>query len=176
MENEQQVQIDEQVEVQESAEPNRQPVSDKKYSDADLDKIINSKYAKWRSDLEKEQAEANRVAKMSADEKVQHELAKREERIAELEAQILQRDVREKAVSYLADKGLPVNDDVLALVVKDSEDDTIRAIEQMGVILSTRLNDIAAQSAPRTGGGSAAASERSFSVADFARQNRVIKE
>ena len=56
---------------------------EKKYSDADLDKIINQKFAKWQKDQEKAVDEAKKLATMTEQEKAEHE---RDEIKKELEA------------------------------------------------------------------------------------------
>ena len=47
------------VEVQEvPAEPTPQPQDEKKYTDAEVDEIINKKFAKWKSEQEAKENEA----------------------------------------------------------------------------------------------------------------------
>ena len=42
---------------------------EKKYTDADVDAIIDKKFAKWRADQEAKESEAKKLAKMNADDK-----------------------------------------------------------------------------------------------------------
>ena len=51
------------------AEPAPQPQDEKKYTDADVDAIIDKKFAKWKSEQEAKENEAKKLAKMNADEK-----------------------------------------------------------------------------------------------------------
>ena len=47
-----------------------------KYSDEDLDRIVNQKFAKWQKQKEAELEEAQKTAKMTAAEKEKHEMEK----------------------------------------------------------------------------------------------------
>ena len=57
--------------------------NEKKYSDADLDKIIENKFAKWQKQQAKAVDEAKKLANMTAQERVEHE---RDKLKAELDA------------------------------------------------------------------------------------------
>ena len=57
--------------------------NDKKYSDDDLNRIINDKFAKWQKQQEKAVDEAKKLANMTAQERVEHE---RDKLKAELDA------------------------------------------------------------------------------------------
>ena len=51
-----------------SAEPEEhqeEPKDEKKYTDADVDKIINKKFAKWKEEAEKAEKEAEKLRKMN---------------------------------------------------------------------------------------------------------------
>lgn len=54
-----------------NAEPDNKDT--KKYSDADVDEIINKKFAKWQKEQEKKISEAEKLAGMNAQEKAEHE-------------------------------------------------------------------------------------------------------
>ena len=72
---------------------------DKKYSEADVDKIINARFAKWQSDQE----EKERISKLSAAEKEQDRIAKLEK----LEQDVAKRDAVDKSRKLLSDEKLP---------------------------------------------------------------------
>lgn len=66
----------------EEAQPEQEPEAAKKYTDADVDAIINRKFAKWQA--EKEQAvadaqeEAAKLAKMNGEQRRQYEAKKKD--------------------------------------------------------------------------------------------------
>ena len=56
-----------------------------KYTDEQVDEIVNKKFAQWKTKHEAEVAEAKKLAEMNAAEKAAYELKKANARIAELE-------------------------------------------------------------------------------------------
>lgn len=92
--------------------PPADPASDKKYSDADVDSIINARFAKWQSDQE----EKDRVAKLSVAEKEQERIAKLEQ----LEQNVAHRDAVDKSRKLLSDEKLP---DSFAKFIADTKED-----------------------------------------------------
>lgn len=92
--------------------PPTDPASDKKYSDADVDGIINARFAKWQADQE----EKDRVAKLSVAEKEQERIAKLEK----LEHDVAQRDAVDKSRKMLNDEKLP---DSFAKFIADTKED-----------------------------------------------------
>lgn len=89
-----------------------QKPDDKKYSDADLDKIINQKFAKWQKDSD----EKLRQSQLSAEEKEQERIKKLEE----LEQTVAQRDAIDKSRKMLNEAKLPES---FAKFVYDTKDD-----------------------------------------------------
>ena len=92
--------------------------------DTDVDKIIKSKHSRWQKELESEKQEAEKLAKMNADEKAEHERKKLEERLAEYERKEVLSNMGREAKAMLKEKNVQVNDEVLALLVKENADET----------------------------------------------------
>lgn len=129
-------------ETKESEDP-----SDKKYSDADLDKIISQKFAKWKDREEKAIAaareEGKKLATMTADQKAAYDLQKAQQRnddlmkqLAELQARQTQIELQKEAAKILKDKhGITADDDLLGFVVASDAEATNANIEKMAMIL-----------------------------------------
>lgn len=62
---------------------------EKKYTDAEVDAILDKKFAKWQKEQEAKIEEAKKLEKMSADEKNQHELEKLKEKDIDATTDIL---------------------------------------------------------------------------------------
>ena len=92
--------------------PNDPAEPDKKYSEADVDKIINARFAKWQSDQE----EKERVSKLSVSEKEQERIAKLEK----LEHDVASRDAVDKSRKMLSDEKLP---ETFAKFIADTKED-----------------------------------------------------
>lgn len=59
------------TEGQNNQKENKAP--EKKYSDEDLNAILDKRFARWKADQEKEKAEAKRLADMNAQERAEAE-------------------------------------------------------------------------------------------------------
>ena len=118
-----------------------------KYTDADLDKIISAKFAKWAADRDKAvddaRKEGEKLAKMNADQKRAYELeqAQKEaqslkEQVAKLEQAQKQAELRKSAAEIFSkDYKLTVSNDVLDFVVgKDAEETNVN-IQKMAAAL-----------------------------------------
>ena len=90
------------------AEPAQQPQDEKKYTDADVDAIIDKKFAKWKSEQEAKENEAKKLAKMNADEKQKYQLDQREQELANREKAIARKELTAEAKAMLSERYLPV--------------------------------------------------------------------
>ena len=90
------------------AEPAPQPQDEKKYTDADVDAIIDKKFAKWKSEQEAKENEAKKLAKMNADEKKDYQLKQLEQELADREQAIARKELTAEAKAMLSERGLPV--------------------------------------------------------------------
>ena len=87
----------------------------KTFTQDDVNRIIQDRLAKERQKWEKEfeaklteaKTEAEKLAKMNAEQKAEYERKKREEELAKREAEITRRELRATALETLAEKGLP---------------------------------------------------------------------
>ena len=85
--------VQEQVETPEQPlEPDKkeqeheQPEQEKKYSDADVNAIIDKKFAKWQKEQESKIKEAEKLAEMNAQEKAEYERDELQKKLDELES------------------------------------------------------------------------------------------
>lgn len=90
------------------AEPAPQPQDEKKYTDADVNAIIDRKFAKWKSEQEAKENEAKKLAKMNADEKQKYQLDQREQELADREKAIARKELTAEARAMLSERDLPV--------------------------------------------------------------------
>ena len=107
----------------------KEPKDEKKYSDAELDEIINKKFAKWREKSEAEKAEAAKKAKMSEAEKQKYELEKLQKETNALKEQVKRSELSKKVSAQLREKDIEPTDDVLDFIVTsdaDSTDDNLK--------------------------------------------------
>ncbi len=115
------------------AEPTieEQPQDEKKYTDADVDEIINKKFAKWKSEQEAKENEAKKLAKMNADEKQKYQLDQREQELANREQAIARKELTAEAKTMLSERGLPIElVGVIDLTSAETVTDSVASIQK----------------------------------------------
>lgn len=114
-----------------SAEPTEQPQDEKKYTDADVDAIIDKKFAKWKSEQEAKDNEAKKLAKMNADEKQKYQLDQREQELADREKAIARKELTAEAKAMLSERDLPVElVNVVDLTSAETVSESITSIQK----------------------------------------------
>lgn len=125
---------------------------DAKYTDAQVDEIINKKFAKWKADQEKAVAdavadavakveEAHKLAQMNATEKAEHERKAMEEELASLKAEKTRNNMMSEARAMLKADGLNLADDIISVLVTDNAETTKNAIKAFSAAFQTAVNE-----------------------------------
>lgn len=126
---------------------------------AKIDALIAKTIAKERAnrdkDIEAAKTEAEKLAKMNADQKAEYESKKREDEITKRESEITRRELRASALETLAEKGLPKQlADILVFTDAESTNTSLDAVEKaFREAVEAGVND-RLRSDPPGGGGS----------------------
>ena len=99
------------------------------FTQEEVNKIISERQKRWEKKAADDKAEAERVAKMTAEQKARHEQEKREKAIAEREEQLTRRERTATAAEELRKLGVPTE---LLAAVDISSDEVI--IESAGKV------------------------------------------
>lgn len=75
--------------------------------DRRITKALDTARGKWEKEAADRETEAAKLAKMTAEQKAEHERQKREEALTKREAELNRRELRATAAQTLAEKGLP---------------------------------------------------------------------
>lgn len=161
----------------------------KKYSDADVDEIINKKFAKWekreKERVEKARAderEAEKLAAMDAKQQLEYKLEKAESRAAELESKMKRAEMEKTAREMLAKNGITnVPDSILSnLVDASNADKTAECINSFSSMFKTMVSESVKNSlhgsVPKTGSASRMSKEEILSIKDTATRQKAISE
>ena len=89
--------------------------------DKRVSKALETARAKWDADAKAQAAEAEKLAKMNAEEKAKHEREKAEQKLREREAEITRRELKASAKEILAEKKLPLSLAELPLDYTDAD-------------------------------------------------------
>lgn len=116
---------------------------EKKYTDKDVDAIVNKRFAKWKT--EQEQAvksakeEAEKLAKMNAEQKQNYEIEKLQKENEKLKQEAAKVELSRSATGILTEKGIEATQDVLDFIVGNDADDTNAKIDKLVKIVESQL-------------------------------------
>lgn len=151
-----------------------------KYTDDDLDKIINKKFAEWQEKKQKEIDEAKKLAGMSAQEKTEHELNETKQQLEMLMKQQTLTEMSKTARSILSEKNINVSDDLLSMLVSSDADKTKSNIDSFVTLFQSSVKSAVAEAlkgnVPKTGTTSGITKEQIMSVKNRNERQRLIQE
>ena len=121
---------------------------DAKYTDAQVDEIINKKFAKWKADQEKAVAdavakveEAHKLSQMNEKEKADHERKQMEDELARYKAMETHNAMMTEARNMLKADNLTISDDILNVLVTDNAETTKAAVQAFSAAFQTAVNE-----------------------------------
>ena len=153
----------------------------KKYSDAEVDEIINKKFAKWQKEHERKISEAEKLAGMNAQEKAEHERDTLQKELDELKRANSIAEMEKTARTMLHDDGVNVPDEVVSSLIADDADNTKAKVEAFSKAfkeaVQTAVKDALKGKAPATGkGGSTLTKADILKITNRAERQKAIAE
>ena len=134
---------------------------DAKYSDADVDEIINRKFAEWQKKQQKAVDEAKRLAEMSATEKAEYQRGQLQKELDELKRVSALAEMSKTARKMLSDNGITISDDLLSVMVTENAETTKAAIDGFSQMFTAAVEAAVKErikgEPPRKGSGGAVA-------------------
>lgn len=158
---------------------------EKKYTDADIDKIVKERLARERKAAEKkarQQAEAEKLKNMTAAEKRDAEFEEMKARLATLEAEKNQAEMLSTASDILKDAGINVSSKLVGHLIAETADETKANVDEFVKLYNDAVNKgikaamKAAGSNPKKGGTSTLTREEIMKVKNPAERQKLIKE
>lgn len=98
-----------------------------KYSDKDVDEIIDKKFAKWQKQQEEkinELKEAQKLEKMNEDEKADYKIKKLQKELEGYKKRENQSAMAKVAQSMLVEEGFNISDDLVSNLITDEAEST----------------------------------------------------
>lgn len=117
-------------------------VEEPKYTDKQLNDIINQKFAKWKSAEEAKATEAQKLSQMDDDQKTNYELEKAQSEAAGLKEQLARFDMEKTARGLFDTANIPVTQEDVGLVVTSEAESTKSNVDQL-VDFATRIRSAA---------------------------------
>lgn len=126
------------------AEQQDPPVeSEKTFTQEEVDKIIDNRFARWSKEKEKAiqeaKEEAAKLAKMNADQKQQYELEKLQEENEKLKKAAVKVELEKTAAGLLRESDIEATPEVLAIVVGDDAEQTKANIDAFVKTVESQL-------------------------------------
>src|SRR5690625_4198620 len=90
-----------------------------KFTQEQVDKIIKDRLARAEDEREKAVKEAEKLAKMNAEQKREYELQKAKDENEKLKAELNRYELGKTATAILAESGIPADDEILSFVVRE---------------------------------------------------------
>lgn len=135
----------------------------------------NKVKTEWEKELEAKQQEAQKLAKMNAEEKLKHQLQQKEDEINALKKQQSLADMTKEASKMLSESDLPIDSDLLGVLVNEDAEQTKKAVNALISFASKIKKANARQKPPAAGGQFTTDDSKEESVSDLAQKSRIIK-
>lgn len=128
-----------------------------KYTDGDIDRIINRKFAEWQKKKNADVAEAKKLAEMNAQEKAEYERDQLQKELDKLKKETARTEMTKTARKMISDNGINVPDELLTLMIADDAGETKAAVDGFIKLFSeaveNAVKDRLKGKPPRKGGG-----------------------
>lgn len=156
---------------------------EKKYTDEEVDALIERKFAEWQKKHEKQQAkqdEADRLKNMSEQERKDHEMEELRKQVNALQKKETTSKMSSTARSMLSAKGITVDDNLVGMLISEDADATKSAVDAFITAfqdaVSKAVKDALKGEAPKKGGSSGLTKAQIMKVKDRAERQKLIQE
>ena len=158
-----------------------EPKAVPKYTDDDVDRLIERKFAEWQKKQEKKTTEAERLGRMTAEEKANERIKAMEDKLREYETNAARTEMTKQARAILQDKGINVGDALLANLIADDADATKASVEAFVSLFQSTVEkavkDAVKGETPKTGSANTGITkEQIMAVANRTERQRLISE
>lgn len=167
------------TEGQNNQKENKAP--EKKYSDEDLNAILDKRFARWKADQEKEKAEAKRLADMNAQERAEAERDKVQKELDKLKAKNAIAEMTNEARKMCTEHNINVGDDLLSVLVNQDADKTKKAVDSFVKMFEQEVEKAVKEklkgNGPKRGGSNKGVTRESIlNITDPMERQRMIAE
>lgn len=109
------------------------------FTKAQMEEIITKRVAREKDAATKKIQEAEKLAKMNADEKQKYEFEQLQAKLAEFEKKDQYYSLSKEANKMLAEHDIQADDELLQLIVKDTADDTNKAVQSFVTLFNAKV-------------------------------------
>lgn len=128
-----------------------------KYTDADVDAMLNRKFAEWQKKQQKAVDEAKKLAEMDATQKAEYERDQLRKELEDYKRRDSLAAMSKQARKMLADQNISIPDDLLGMMVTTEAEDTKAAVDSFAKLFNEAVEAAVKEKlkgeAPRKGAG-----------------------
>lgn len=162
-------------------EPGTNTEAERKYTDADVDKLIERKFAEWQKKQDKKVSEAERLGRMTEAEKTAERMKALEDKLHGYEVAAAKADMMKQGRAMLHEKNINVNDELLANLISDNAEDTKASVENFISLFSAAVEKAVKEAlkgeTPKAGSApSGLTKEQILAIPNRAERQRMMKE
>lgn len=155
--------------------------SEKKYTDEDVNQIINSKFKKWKMEQEKKISEAQKLAQMDEAEKAEYERKQLEEELKKLRSEKTKSEMISVSRKMLQENNVSVSDDLISSIITDDADKTKENIntfiENFNAAVEKEVNEMLKSTPPKRMSNNKTLSKKDiFDIKDPVERRKLIAE
>lgn len=154
--------------------------NEKKYTDDEVNEIINKKFEKWTKQKEKEMDEAKKLADMTAQEKVEYERNQLEKELEELRNANTISEMSKTARGILKERNIDISDELLSMLVTKEADTTKKNVEGFAEMfdkaVEKAVNEKLKGNPPKKGSNKTLTKEDILNIKDRTERQRKIAE
>lgn len=166
--------------TQESNEDKAGEAQKKLYTDEDVDKLINRKFAEWQAKKDQEINEAQKLAEMNEQQKSDYKLQKLQKELDEYKNRETLSEMAKTARSILSEQNINIPDELVSVLVTTDADTTSENVKAFAKAFQSAVSQAVdskiSHREPRTGGSKTVTKNDIMAIKDTAARQKAIAE
>lgn len=168
------------VQEEKPKDEKKEPKKELKYTDEDVDRIINRKFAEWEKKQQAKVDEAAKLADMTATEKEKYRADQLEKELEELKKKDTLSEMSKTARRILADEEINIPDELLGNLVTTDAEQTKEAVQSFAKLfkeaVQAAVTDKLKGTPPKRGGKPSMTKEQILAVKNPSERQKLIAE
>ncbi|MDD3503889.1 MAG: DUF4355 domain-containing protein [Eubacteriales bacterium] len=141
---------------------------------------VSNEKKKWKALTDDKLTEAERLAKMTKDEKKDYEISKLKKQLEDAEKEKTRNSMSSTARKMLSDEGISIPDELLMHLVSDSAENTKDSVSSFASMFKNAIKEAVAEklkgNPPKTGGETTMTKEQILAIKDPMERQEKIAE
>lgn len=166
--------------TQESNEDKAREAQKKLYTNEDVDKLINRKFAEWQAKKDREISEAQKLAEMNEQQKAEYKLDKLQKELEEYKIRETLAEMAKTARAILSEQNINVPDTLVSALVTEDADTTSANVKAFAKAFQSAVSQAVenkiAHKEPKTGGAKTVTKNDIMAIKDTAARQKAIAE